>query len=149
MNCLNLRDLHGDRYRVATEESRPAKGEGSQTADPWLLVIPCQNGHICPWGSDLLAACTNGRGSIAKRLTELPFVTVEQDGSDGVNASFHPERIEEVAQIMRPKRKRPPRTEAQRRATERLRQYHFKPGKRGPQIGLESPADRRQVSDHV
>ena len=148
MNCPNLRELYGDRYRVATEESRPAKGEGSQTADPWLLVIPCQNGHICPWGSDLLAACTNGRGSIAKRLTELPFVTVEQDGSDGVNASFHVDRIEEVAQIMRPKRKRPPRTEAQRRATERLGKYQFQPGKRDTHSTLESRVDPQRVSEH-
>ena len=141
MNCPNLRELYGERYKVVIEENLPTK-------DPWYFVLLCQHGHICPWGPDLLAACISGRGSIAKRLTELPFVTVEQDGSDGVNASFHPDRIEEVAQIMRPKRKRPPRTEAQRRATERLGKYQFQPGKRDTHSTLESRVGPQAVSEH-
>lgn len=32
MNCPNLRDLHGDLYKVAIEENLPSK-------DPWLLVL--------------------------------------------------------------------------------------------------------------
>lgn len=148
--CINLQEQFGTRWRIEYEPSYYAdRGERTRTEDPWLQVIPCQHGHLCPWGSDLLAASTNGRGVIAKRLKALPFVTVEQDGSDGVNASFPVDHFDEVAKIMKPKRKRPPRTEAQLLATERLRKYHFSPGKNRPQNGLESPAGPRRVSEHV
>ena len=148
--CIDLRERFGQQWRIEYEESHYADhGERTRTEDPWLMIIPCQHGHICPWGDDLLAACTNNRGTIAKRLKTLPFVAVVQDGDDGINASFHVDHFEEVAAIMRPKRKRPPRTESQRRATERLRDYHFKPGKKDAYTTLESPAGPRRVSEHV
>ena len=147
--CINLREQFGQQWRIEYEESRPVKGEGSQSDNMWLQMIPCQHGHICPWGLDLLAACPNSRGTIAKRLKTLPFVAVVQDGDDGINATFHVDRIEEVAQIMRPKRKRPPRTEAQRQATERLGKYRFQPGKKDVNPTLESRLDPRKVSEQA
>lgn len=150
---INLKERFGTRWRIEYEESyRADRGHKARTEDPWLQVIPCQHGDICPWGGDLLAACSSGRGSIAKRLTELPFATVEQDGSDGVNVGFHPDHFEEVADIMRAKRKRAPQTEAQRRAAAenlaRGKAYQFT-AKNRPNSALESPVGRRRVSEHV
>jgi len=141
MSCLNLRDLYGDRYKVAIEENLPSK-------DPWLLVLLCESGHICPWGPNLLAACTSSRGSIAKRLTALPIATVEQNGSDGINVSFHVDHFDKIAAIMKPRRRRR-MSEAQRLvAAERLREYQFKPAAQPPHSTLESRVDPQRVSKH-
>ena len=87
--CIDLTERFGRRFRVTYEDSHQASyGTGARNEDPWLKIIPCQNGHVCPWGGDNLAACTRTAGPIAKALKALPFVQVHQDGSDGVNASL-------------------------------------------------------------
>ena len=89
MDCINLERRFGRRYRVTYEESYWAEyGPGARVEDPWLMILLCQHGHICPWGGHLLAACTNKAGSIANRLKALPFTTVAQDGDDGANILF-------------------------------------------------------------
>ena len=57
MNCPNLKELYGDRFKVRYEESYFAEhGSGAWREDPWLMILLCQRGHICPWGPDTLAA---------------------------------------------------------------------------------------------
>jgi hypothetical protein len=113
--CINLKERFGQRCRVLYEESRTAEhGSRSHVADPWLLVIPCRHGHIYPHGGDQLAASTNNRGAIAKRLAALPCVRVVQDGDDGINVVFHVDDFPAVAAIMKPKRLR--RLSAEHRA---------------------------------
>jgi len=124
--CINLKERFGDRCRVEYEESYYAEhGEHARTQDPWLMVILCQHGHICPWGGELLAACTNNRGAVAKRLAELPFTAVAQDGDDGVNVTFHVDQFDEVTTIMKPKRRRRLSPEQRQAAIERLKPYCF------------------------
>ena len=117
MDCPNLRELFGEKYRV--------RREIPLVRDPWNDYIPCRLGHICPWGPDLLAACTNPRHSITNaKLKRADFVTVEQDGMDGVNVSFPVERFDEIAEIMRPYQ-RPQLTDEQREASRhRILEYH-------------------------
>lgn len=142
MNCPNLRELYGERYKVVIEENLPTK-------DPWYFTIPCRSAHICPWGPNLLGVCTSGRGSVAKRLLELPFITVEQDGGGGLNLSFDPKYFDSVAQIVKPCRRRR-LSEAQRRAgADRLRRFQFKPAAQSPNSTRESPAGPQRVSEHV
>jgi hypothetical protein len=65
MDCPNLRELAGERYRV--------RRETGISRDPWNDYIPCLRGHICPWGSDLLAACTDRRRpGVLQKLLDLP-----------------------------------------------------------------------------
>lgn len=95
-----------------------------------------------------MAACTSSRGSITKRLTALPFATVEQNGSDGINVSFHVDHFDKIAAIMKPRRRRQ-MSEAQRLvAAERLREYQFKPAAQPPHSTLESRVDLQRVSEH-
>jgi hypothetical protein len=123
--CINLRATFGDRFRVRYEESyyvqrgafRP-RGE-----DPWLQIIPCDFGHIGPWGGSTLAACTNGRGPTVTRLTALACVKVAQNGTDGVNVLFDVADFEQVAAIMRPKRRRKVSEAERQRLAALSRQY--------------------------
>jgi hypothetical protein len=90
INVINLKEFLGDRYRIRSEESYYAEhGDRARADDPWLQIIPCRHGHIYPHGGDLLAVSTNKRGAVANKLAALACTTVVQDGSDGINATFH------------------------------------------------------------
>ena len=107
MDCVNLKTTFGQTYRVTYEESYWAeRGEHGRADEPWLQIIPCGFGHIYPHGGNLLAVATNNRGQIARRISQLPFVTVVQDGSDGINATFPVKHFEEIAEIVKPRRRR-------------------------------------------
>ena len=132
-DCINLRSRFGQRYRAAYGEDYHAEyGAGARVDDPWLMAISCQNGHICPWGGSILAACTKAAGSVANRLKALPFTTVAQDGSDGSNVLFDVVHFDLVAKIMKPRRRRRLSPEARRAAGERLAKYRFRPAVETP-----------------
>jgi hypothetical protein len=154
--CINLREHFGDRFRVRHEESYHAqRGPRAWADDPWLQIIPCDFGHICPWGGTRLAACTNGRGPTATKLTGLPCVKVVQNGTDGVNVTFDVADFEQVAAVMRPKRVRRLSPEARKAAGERLAKYQFRPAVEparderpceftGRAVSLDVPGDSHQ-----
>jgi hypothetical protein len=105
--CIDLRERFGSEYRIENDPAYEAEyGRFGRTEDPWMLTIPCKFGEIFPWGGDRLAFGSNGRGSTANQVAGLPFVRVEQDGSDGFTVSFHVDHFAEVAAIVRPKRRR-------------------------------------------
>ena len=141
--CVNLKERYGDRYRVEYEESYYAeRGDGARSDDPWLMVILCQNGHICPWGGSKLAACTSGAGSVAKRLKALPFAEVAQDGADGANVVFDVEHFDQVAEIMKPRRRRRLSPEHRAKLLEASREFWFLPGSDDAGAAPESPPRR-------
>ena len=131
MKCVNLQKRFGREFRIEYEESYYAERTKKTLEDPWLMIMLCQHGHICPWGDNLLAACTDKNGSVANRLRKHPLITITQDADDGVNALFDVKHFDEIAAIMKPKRRRQV-SEAER---ERLRQmgakHHFKHGAEG------------------
>jgi hypothetical protein len=130
--CPNLRELFGDRYRIVMEESFHAERRDlATTDDPWLQTIPCEFGHLYPHGGNKIGAATSGRGSVAKALRSLPCVEVRQLGDDGVNVIFDVADLAIVADVMRPKRRRPPRSDAQKAHTAALaKRYGFPPAKK-------------------
>jgi hypothetical protein len=138
---VNLRALFGKQYHISHDESYDAERSEFRTAEePWLQIIPCKYGHIFPWGGDLLAVSTNRRGAITDRIRSLPFVEVVQDGSDGINATFPLDRFDEVAEIVRPKRRRR-LSESQRQASiDRLRPYWYESADNGGSEALETHA---------
>ena len=135
--CINLKERFGDVYKVEHEESYHAdRGENARTEDPWLQVLLCQHGHIYPHGRDVLAASTNTRGGITRKLAALDCTTVVQDGSDGINATFHVRDFEQVAELMKPRRRRHLTVEQRRAAAERLAKYAFKPARQSDSEAL-------------
>ena len=67
--------------------------------------------------------------AIARKLAALDCTTVVQDGSDGINATFHVRDFERVAELMKPRRRRRMTEEQRRAAAERLAKYAFKPAR--------------------
>lgn len=124
-HCLNLRKLFGDRFKIGIDESYQAERPEFRAEElPWLMILPCVNGHICPWGGNDLAACTKA-GPVAKALRQLPFIRIAQDASDGINAVFDVAHFDEVAALMKPRRRRRLSDEARRQAAERLKPWQF------------------------
>ena len=124
MKCVNLKERFGRRFKITYDPSYQAERPEFREAEaPWLMMIPCEHGDICAWGGDNLAACTRTAGPIAKRLKALPFATVAQDGSDGANVVFPVNHFEEVAAIMKPRRRRVVSDQERERLAALSRQY--------------------------
>ncbi len=107
ITCPNLKELYGDRFKVEYEPSYYAEhGQRGRTEEPWLMVLLCQRGHICPWGPDTLAASTNKHGPVAKRLAAMDCCRVVKDASDGITVTFALADFETIAAEMKPRRRR-------------------------------------------
>jgi hypothetical protein len=105
--CVNLKDRYGDVYKVVYEESYYVEcGPNARVVDPWLMVVICKHGEIYPWSESELVASTARKGSIAGRLKSLPYTSLHRDGADGADVIFPVDRFDEVAEIMRPRRRR-------------------------------------------
>jgi hypothetical protein len=112
--CIDLAQRFGRRYRVEYGPAYSAQyGRRARVNDPWLKIIPCRAGHLCPWGGSKLAAVTDRAGPLARKLAALPGVKLWQDGNDGATVLFDVADFGRVAKVMRPKRRRKPPTQAQ------------------------------------
>ena len=151
--CPNLRELFGRRYKVTYEESYAAAyGPNATRDDPWYQIIPGARGHVYPHSAAMLAATTNTSGPTARRLMALPFVQVYTDGSDGVTVLFPPERLDEVADLLRLRRRRRVSDQERQRLAALGRQYGFQPRQAGLQSSseaLESTQTARADSKHL
>lgn len=150
MQCINLKERFGRQYRVEYEESYHAEyGPGARVEDPWLMIIPCQYGAICPWGDDNLAACTKAAGRIASRLKALSYTRVVQDGDDGANIVFPVAHFDEVASIMLPRRRRRLSPEARERLAEAGAKTRFSRGTQKCHADQEGPFDAEGDPEHL
>jgi hypothetical protein len=128
-DCIDLSERFGRRYRVEYEESYWAQyGPRARVNDPWLKIIPCPAGHICPWGGPTLAAVTDKAGPIAGKLAALPEADLCQDGSDGATVLFDVSDFEAVAQIIHPRRCRQLSPERRKKLGEAGAKHRFAHG---------------------
>src|SRR5262245_31382789 len=102
MTPPDLKALYGARFQITFDEA----AEGRRK-DSWLMQIPCagKGVMIYPHGENLLAVQCDHRPSIAKRLAELGL-RLAQDGDAEKTFVIPVERFEEVAAIVKPRRRR-------------------------------------------
>src|SRR5688500_17150373 len=105
MNCINLLGMFGDKYRVTFERD---SAEGPRDRDPWLHQIPCQGRGVIIYlyGGTTLAVDVDRRPSIAARLRALDGVKLHQDGDTEKTFLFDMSLFDQVAVIVKPRRKR-------------------------------------------
>ena len=147
MQCVDLKQHFGDRFRIEYEESYHAERPEFRAQEAaWLTLIPCQHGHIIPWGGDLLAACTDKRGPLAKKLVESSVTEPWMGGDDGVNVKFDIRHFDEVAEIMKPRRRHRHgfklSSEHRQKLVEAGEKHRFQPNDTGTE---RSPGDRRRA----
>ena len=92
-------DQHRKSFRVRLEQ-------GGLRSDPYAEFIPGQHGDIYIHAPGVFGVSTHRSGGIARKLRGLAFVTIRQDGDDGINATFPAERFKAVAKLVKPRRRR-------------------------------------------
>lgn len=123
MDCINLRERFGKRYRLTFDPAYDPKGRPRDKLDPWMMVIEGQRSTIYPYGGCLLAVEVEGRAVTRRRLRELAGTTVIQDGDDFTAFTFDVGIYPAVAAIVRPRRRRI-LSEAQREQLRQLSSQH-------------------------
>lgn len=125
MECLNLRELFGDQYRITWDEAYGAAHVPHDRRDPWMMALTC-TGHgvmIYPHGGAQLAVEVDRRPSIVARLAALSGVRLWQDGDTEKTFLFDICLFDQIARIVKP-RKRRMLTDAHRQV---LAKYAFSP----------------------
>lgn len=102
--CLNLKELFGDRYRIAFDPAYNPRHK--HVLDPWMMVIPCRYGEIFPYGGELLVVEVEGHPGLARQLDAIPETCVFQQGDGFVAFRFPLPVFEQVAEIVKPRRRR-------------------------------------------
>lgn len=116
MECLNLRELFGDKYRVTVDRE---SAESPRDKDPWVQEMRCRRGVIYPYSRSLLAVQVDYHPIIAQRLVRMGFQFI-QDGDHEKTFVFTSDRFDEVAEIVQPYARRYLSEEQRQKAIERL-----------------------------
>ncbi len=100
-DCIHLRDLFGDTYRITWNHAREGREES-----PWLMQIPCALGTIYPHGADRLAVEIDYHPKAARAIAALPGVKLHQDGDQEKTFLFPVAMFDQVAAVVQPRRRR-------------------------------------------
>jgi len=106
MECINLRDRFGDRFRIGFDPAYDPARRPKDKLDPWMMLLEFPRGSIYPHGGELLAVEVEGRRFLRKRLLQLRCLGLKQDGDDFQGWTFHVADLDAVAEIVRPRRRR-------------------------------------------
>ena len=121
---INLMQRFGKRYRISFDPAYDPKHRPNDKLDAWMMQIPCQRGTIYPYGGNELAVMVDYRPITAKQLADLPGVQLVQHGDHEKTFIFAVELFDEVAKLVKPRRRRrltPEQRENLKRAGEATR----------------------------
>ena len=137
-NCIDLRIVCKERrWKWHYEESFKAERmRSTNPSAPWYVEVLCKNGTIYPISEFYLAACVEGRPNMPSRLKKIDGVSQHQGN---VVFKFHALLLDDVAKVMRPRRKRRVSPEAIARWRATLAELHAKRYDQGKRSGSESP----------
>ncbi len=141
MHPIDLKNVSAGRFKLSLDPA--ADREPSGKKDPWYQAIPCKHGQVYPYSDALLAVHVKGYAA-RRKLADIDG-PIQYNWSDDGEAVFlfPPALFEQVAEIIRPKRKRR-LGEAQRRAAaDRLRAYHFRPN--STHVNTEKRAENKPI----
>jgi len=104
--CMDLRPwAKANRYRFRLEESYRAESSTHVRGDGrWYVEILCKNGLIYPYGGTQLLAHTKSR--TASAFAKLPGVHLYQTDGTARVLKFPVECLDEVATILKPRKRR-------------------------------------------
>lgn len=106
MNCIDLRpwaDVH--RYRWRYEESCKAERDTETRGDgSWYVEVICWKGLLYSWGDDELTAYTASPRVWRSLLALDPSLRRGQTGDRERTVRFPSRLLDQVAEILRPKR---------------------------------------------
>ena len=122
--CVNLWTRYGGRFKVTADPAYDTANVPRTKLDPWYFQIPHRYGYFYPHGGNRLAVTVDHHNRIAAMVQRLPGVEVWLDGDQEKTFLFHVDQFEEVAAIVKP-RKRPALSDQDRqRRRERMSRLH-------------------------
>lgn len=138
--CIDLRPwAKAHRCRWRYEESYGAEKPENRGDGRWYVEVLCKYGLIYPNGGDtLLAYCSRG---VKRHVAGLGDVEHHQSDGDAEVLRFPESRLDEVAAILKPKRRRQYSPEHQAVLRERLKSLR--------QSRQESPESRQMRGEGV
>jgi hypothetical protein len=80
--------------------------DGGDRRDPSDLIIRGKFGHVYQHSETMLGVATKTHGRAARQLAAMPGVTVLQNGTDGINAIFLPDLLDQVDAVVQLRRRR-------------------------------------------
>jgi hypothetical protein len=104
MDCVNLRQRFGRRYRIRWEGDGVTRYQWPEDERQWLMELRCKRGVISPWGGELLQAWTD-KPRIGAQLRRLSCV-IRACGDEEVVIRFHVDDLEQVLAVLKPYRRR-------------------------------------------
>lgn len=99
---LDLKAIAADRYRLTLDES--ATVDTSRDSKLWCAQIPCKYGHVGSYSERELSAYCSGRRLFA-RILAIPSVRVLQQGDLEIRVAFDPQHLDQVAALLRARRR--------------------------------------------
>lgn len=124
-DCINLyRRFHRD-YKVGVDPAYEAERLRWSLLNPWSFVLYCKFGTVWPYGGDYLAVDIDYHRKVAKKVEELPGVRMVVDGEDEKTFVFHVKIWDQVAEIVKPKKRRRLSLEQREACAARLTQHRF------------------------
>jgi hypothetical protein len=105
MTCIDLRpwaDSH--RYRWRYEEGAGAQMAQDEQEAPWYVEVICEHGLIYPKGKNALLAYSSA--GTKRRVAAIPGTEHHQHDGNAEVFRFPLERLDEVAAILRPRKRR-------------------------------------------
>ena len=103
VKCVNLRDLFGDKLRISYD---PARQPGEKREQPWLMQIRGRRATIYPYGGSRLAIEVDYHNRVARDVGRIPGVVQAQDGDDEKTFVFDVALFDQVAELVKPSRRR-------------------------------------------
>jgi hypothetical protein len=137
--CVDLRPwAKANRYRFRLEESYKAENNTHVRGDGrWFVEIPCKSGLIYPWGREMLLAYA--KSGVQADIARLAGVELYQTDGKARVFIFPVDRLDEVAAILKPRRRRmytPEHREVLRERLKSLRQRGANRSGTNDQAGL-------------
>lgn len=104
--CLDLREWAKEhRYRFRLEESYRAENNMHIRGDGrWFVEVLCKNGLIYPKGGNTVLAYA--KSGVVKKLSQLRDIELHQTDVSGKVFKFDFERIDAVATILKPRKRK-------------------------------------------
>jgi hypothetical protein len=118
--CINLRRSFGQRYKIGFDEAAVTWGE---RADPWMQTLPCQKGVIFPHSRNMLAVEIDNRPITAKLVAGISGIVIHQDGDHEKTFLFPVDLFDQVAAIIKPRKRRRLSEEQKAKCVARLAKY--------------------------
>jgi hypothetical protein len=132
--CPDLSELFGDVYRITHDEAAESRN------DPWGMTMNGKNGIIYPFGHDLLAVDIDYHPAAARKVAAIPGVRLHQDGGlrGEMTFVFPVDLFEQVAAIVKPRKRRKLSPEQREANIARLAAYKFTAAKCNEEGGFRA-----------